>query len=81
MEMMERIGRLILSLAGASFLAFAAGVFLSGVDAGIGWFYGVGFLLICLAIFRTLVPSAGISRRWVKPFPHKGHTRVPHPTA
>lgn len=78
---MERVGRLIFSFAGVSFLAFAAGLFLAGIKAGIGWYYAAGLLLTGLVVFRTLVPSAGISVGWIKRLTGKDHTRLPHPTA
>jgi hypothetical protein len=78
---MERIAQLIGTLVGVSVMAFAAGVFLVRVDAGFGWYYGVGLLLTGLAVLRALVPSAGLSWRRIKRLRHKDNAQVPHPTA
>ncbi len=78
--MMERIAQLIGTLVGVSVLAFAAGVFLVRVEAGLGWYYGVGLLLTGLAVLRTLVPSAGLSGRRIKGPWRKDSAHVPHST-
>ena len=81
---MDRVVQLICALVGISFLAFAAGVALARAGAGMGWYYGVGLLLVCVGVFRTLEPTAGISVRRFKRLRRrrgKDHTHVPRPTS
>ena len=61
MMSMVRIARLAIALAGACLIAFTAGIVLSRLHAGTGWFYGLAILLTAVVGLRTLAPGSGIS--------------------
>lgn len=61
MATMARVARLAVTLAGACLIAFAAGIALTRLHAGAGWYYGVGITLTAIVGLRTLVPDSGIS--------------------
>ncbi len=58
---MDRIARTTAALAGVSVLAFAAGIFLAGVNAASGWYYVVGLFLAGLGVLRIFSPTVRAS--------------------
>lgn len=58
---MVHVARFAITLTGACLIAFAAGVVLTRLGAGAGWYYGLAILLAGIVGFRTLAPDSGIS--------------------
>ncbi len=76
---MERLKLFAVSLVAVAVLAFAADVFLAGVHAEIGWYYGVGLCLGGLGVLRVMAPHIVIPTRnseRVSPS-HKSRTNPP----
>lgn len=84
MRIVERIAQIAGWIVGVSVLAVAAGICLGTLNAGVGWYYGVGLVLAGVGAFRVLVPTGGLSRKAFGPSlrRHKDdHAGTPHPTA
>lgn len=84
MRLVERMMQIVGWILGVSVLAFAAGICLGTLNAGVGWYYGIGLVLAGVGAFRVLVPTGGISPKAFGPTlrRHKGdHAGTPHPTA
>lgn len=60
MTSMARLATFVVTLAGACLIAFTAGIALTRLHAGAGWYYGVGITLTTIVGLRTLVPDSGI---------------------
>jgi hypothetical protein len=82
---MVHVARFAITLAGACLIAFAAGVVLTRLGAGAGWYYGLAILLTGIVGFRTLAPDSGISvnfrRRHQSGRDHEGPGHLPSPLA
>jgi hypothetical protein len=84
MRVMDRLARITASLVGVSALAFAAGFFLTRVNAASGWYYSTGLCLVGLGVLRMFALSGGVSPLndvLVKRQPHKDASHAPSPLA
>lgn len=81
MPPMERLKMFLVSALAICVLVPLACVFLAGLHAQIGWYYGMGLFLSGLAVWRTMAPpGAGIriGHQRSKPRPSTSHVNPPN---